>query len=378
MSNKKTNNCITNSKRKIAMFIPSLNRGGAERVFLNLARSFTSLNCDVDLLLSQGGGSYLSDLPNNVQIIQFDADHQYKTLVKLVKYFKVNSPCALFTALPLSGFFSLIALRITHKSPVFICTVHTLCNQKISTKDYFIQKLDILAYKYCNFIVAVSAGVAQQVINDFRIPEHKVKIIHNPVISDNNLNMQLENVDHPFFSIAKPVIISAGRLEEQKGFSLLIDAINEVSKCEDIRLIILGEGIMRKKLEEQIINLGLSDIISLPGHVQNPYAYMKRCDIFVLPSYKESFGNVLIEALACGCSVISTDCPCGPAEVLSDGKYGKLIKMGDSHEMAKSIIELLHSKKREIPKEYLDNFYSDTIAKKYLSLLFEKMKGKNE
>jgi glycosyltransferase involved in cell wall biosynthesis len=151
-----------------------------------------------------------------------------------------------------------------------------------------------------------------------------------------------EAVNHPFFAEgAAPVILGVGRLEKQKDFPTLIRAFAQVRREQPLRLMILGEGSLRGELEQLAQQLGVAADVAMPGFVMNPHAYMARSRVFVLSSVWEGLGNVVIEALAAGTAVVSTDCPSGPAEILEQGKYGRLVGVKEVGAMARAIAQSL-------------------------------------
>ena len=153
-----------------------------------------------------------------------------------------------------------------------------------------------------------------------------------------------EPLDHPWLKPgAPPVILGTGRLVTPKDFSTLLRAFARVRVQRKARLVILGEGNRREELESLAQQLGVSADVALPGFVANPYPFMERAAVFVLSSAWEGFGNVIVEALACGCPVVSTDCPGGPSEILDDGAYGPLVPVGDDAAMAEAILAVLES-----------------------------------
>jgi glycosyltransferase involved in cell wall biosynthesis len=170
-----------------------------------------------------------------------------------------------------------------------------------------------------------------------------------------------------------------GRLNEQKDFPTLIRAFKIVyEKSKNARLIILGEGSEREHLMHLIKELGLVDIVSLPGFLQNPFSYMHRSQVFVLPSIHEGFGNVLVEAMACGCPVVSTDCPSGPREILNNGEYGHLVPVGDAAAMAAAILDVLDGHGKAVPAAWLEQFSPEIIARQYIEIFQRLLQQKKE
>jgi len=173
-----------------------------------------------------------------------------------------------------------------------------------------------------------------------------------------------------------PVILGAGRLNPQKNFSLLLRAFAGVRQQRSARLIIMGEGPQRPELEKLAQDLGVAADVALPGYVANPYAAFSRANLFVLSSDYEGLGNVLIEAMACGCPVVATDCPSGPREILSDGRYGALPPVGDAKAMAEAMACTLEAPcSADMLRQRADFFSLEASVKGYLRLLFDNCHG---
>jgi glycosyltransferase involved in cell wall biosynthesis len=183
-------------------------------------------------------------------------------------------------------------------------------------------------YLWADAIVAVSDGVADELSLITSIPRKDIMTIYNPIVTSELQRKAQVPLDHPWFTPgAPPVVLGAGRLRVQKDFPTLIRAFVRARAVRKIRLMILGGGKDERRdaqYKAQLLaladQLGVADDVALPGFVENPFAYMARASVFVLSSAWEGFGNVIVEALACGCPVVSTDCPSGPAEILENGK----------------------------------------------------------
>lgn len=211
-------------------------------------------------------------------------------------------------------------------------------------------------YPYADEIVAVSDGVGEDLLKMTNASPEQITTIYNPSVTEDLLEKRTEPVDHPWFDEDEeiPVILGVGELSEQKDFETLIRAFDRVVDNQQARLVILGEGPRREKLETLIAELGLGDVVSMPGFVDNPYAYMAKTDVFVLSSRWEGCPNVLVEAMACGAPVVSTDCPSGPEEILKDGKHGLLLSVGDEEQMARCVINVLSREDTEKVNEYTE------------------------
>jgi glycosyltransferase involved in cell wall biosynthesis len=173
-----------------------------------------------------------------------------------------------------------------------------------------------------------------------------------------------------------PVILGVGRLATQKDFSTLLHAFARVRSQRPARLLILGEGDKRFELEALAQNLGLARDVRLPGYADNPFAYMRRCSVFVLSSAYEGLPTVLIEAMACGAPVVSTDCPSGPAEILEGGRYGCLVPIGDPDAMASAILTILQDAPDTTrTRQRAEMFSIEASVDQYLNLLLGDSAG---
>ena len=198
-----------------------------------------------------------------------------------------------------------------------------------------------------------------------------LKVIYNPLLTDDIFTLADQKVAHTWLQEkdAYPLILSVGRLDKEKDFAALIKAFAILSEHNPARLMILGEGALRSKLEELIANLNLQDKVSLPGYVDNPYVFMKNCSLFVLPSNYEGLPGVLIEALDLSPRIVATDCPGGTREILDNGKYGKLVKVGDVEGLASAMLDALKSEPQQCDAEFLARFKPETVVPQYLQVL---------
>ena len=326
--------------RRVAFYLPSLRGGGAERVMVNLARGLSERGLDVDLVLARAEGTYLSEVPSDVRIIDLKARRVMTSLTGLVNYLRQERPEALLSAMHHANIIALWARRISRVPTRLLVSIHNTTSQRVCyLRDSLLVNLASFFYSYADAIIAVSKGVAEDFSNISGIPLDRINIIYNPVVVPELFERAKEQIEHPWFAPGQPpVILGVGRLTRQKDFQTLIRAFEIVRRERFVRLVILGEGEERPQLETMIKELGLEEDVALPGFVTNPYAYMARAAVFVLSSAWEGLPTVLIEALACGCPVVSTDCPSGPAEILKNGKYGQLIPIGDKVAMARAII----------------------------------------
>jgi glycosyltransferase involved in cell wall biosynthesis len=227
------------------------------------------------------------------------------------------------------------------------------------------------SYPRADRIVAVSAGVARTVAALADVPEHLVSVIHNPARAPSADALCAGAPAAPAWAGHDgPKLIAIGKFKEQKKFSLLLSAFAKVRSTARARLLILGEGPLRGELEALKSRLGLDGAVDMPGFVSDPHPYLAKADLFVLSSAWEGFSNVIVEALACGTPVVSTDCPSGPGEILEGGRYGKLVPVGDAEALAQAMLASLgetHDRTALIGRAA--HFSIDNAAEKYLRLL---------
>jgi glycosyltransferase involved in cell wall biosynthesis len=222
-------------------------------------------------------------------------------------------------------------------------------------------------------VVAVSDGVADGLAAATGLPRDRITTIYNPVVSPAMLVKAAEPTPHPWLESGQPpVILGVGRLVPQKDFPTLIRAFARLRSEGPVRLLIVGPGSTEAQAELRSLAtaLGGAEDMELPGSILNPFAYMARAGVFVLSSAWEGFGNVLVEALACGCPVVSTDCPSGPAEILDGGRYGALVPVGDDRAMAEAILAALaHPPERAALTARGAEFSVDRAVERYLAII---------
>jgi len=360
--------------KHIALFIPSLSGGGAEKVILHLAEYFNQKKIKVDLIVGDAQGELYDQIPKSVRLIDLKKDRMFSTLPVVLNYLRKENPDVLLAALNLPNIVAVAAKILSGSRTTVATSIHTVFPEKkmYSIKEQLENALTKISYHFSDIVVAVSYGAADYLVQYLSINPDKITVIYNPVLNSKFYNKSNVRVAHKFFTKEETeVILGVGRLTLQKDFETLIRAFNIVRKVKPAKLIILGEGDQRENLESMVKELRLTEHISLPGFVINPNPYMKKASVFVLSSAWEGLGNVIIEALACGCPVISTNCQSGPSEILKGGKYGKLVPVGDFSSMADSILEVLNNGTESINDNWLAQFSQDYSGNEYLKLLFD-------
>ncbi|MCD6528135.1 glycosyltransferase [bacterium] len=362
------------NKFKISFFLPSLRGGGAEKVFVTLANEFAKRNFKVDLVLAQKEGPYLKEVSEKVRMVNLKAKRVLYSLLPLIKYLKKEKPDVLISTLDHANIIAILAKLISRvQTKIIVRVANTLSLSLKGTKFHkrWLRLYGVkIFYPFADKIIAVSKGVADDLVKRSKIPRKKIKVIYNPTDFEKIQEKMKENTGHPWLDRKEcPVILGIGKFHQQKNFPLLLKSFALLRKKRKIKLIILGEGKERKDLENLIRKLNLQEDVDLPGFKENPYSFLAKADVYVLSSLWEGFPNTLLEALACGTPVVSTNCLSGPAEILENGKYGKLIPINNERALAKAIEETLESPlNSKILEEKAKDFGLKKIAKEYLKL----------
>lgn len=371
--------------KKIYFVIPSLGGGGAERVLVHLLRGLDSRKFDVNVVLFKKEGIYLDDVPGTVAI--HSVDHVLRSrlwygfgwlflLSKLGRLLRSQKPEIIVSFMWYSNFVVLMlrAMRLI-RSAVIVSERYTLSfSYEGKVTELIRSNVVRFVYPFADKIVAVSEAMSKELNRLYNIPPTKISVIYNPVDFKKIEEASEERVDHPWFRDSIPVLIAAGRLSPQKGFSYLIRAVSILKNESLIRLIILGEGDERKNLQQLIDRLGLQNQVELIGFQKNPYKYFSRATIFVLSSLYEGFPNALVEAMVLGVPCIATRCPTGPEEIIMDGVNGLLVPTADEKVLAEAIIRLLkdpalRKQLAEGGRKRAEDFRVEKIVKEYEDLI---------
>ena len=329
--------------KKIAIFIQSLGIGGAERMAINLIKGLMQQGLQVDLLLADCSGGLLSEVPAQVTIIDLKGKRVLFSLFPLVRYLRTRHPDLLYGIHTHTSLIAVWAVRLARVHTRLVISIHNMLSTQLAAvptmRNKIIIRLASLFFGLADGAICVSQGVAEDFIKTTGMPPQKTYVVYNSIVPPDLEKKVHESISHLWFiSEDPPVILAVGRLNASKDYPTLLRAFSLVYKKRLARLLILGEGQERAHLESLVKELGISAYVQMPGFVLNPYAYMARARLLVLSSRWEGFGNVLVEALACGTPVISTDCRSGPSEILAEGRFGRLVPVGDAEALAAVIL----------------------------------------
>lgn len=353
---------------RVALLLPLLVGGGAERVTLNLIEGLEGLGCEVHLVVFAAKGELVDAVPTGTRLVDLRSGRALLTPLPLARYLRRERPDLMICVEGHSNLVALLARRLAGVPTQLVLTEHiALPDPPAGFKDRAYRRLARFAYKDAAAVVAVSGGVADSVAAGVGIPRDSVQVIMNPVLTRRYWESVELPMEHPWLQPGQPpVILGVGRLVPQKDFPNLIQAFHKVRSERNARLMILGEGPDRAALEGLAAELGLSDSVLLPGFVNNPVTYMAHAAVFALSSIREGLPTVLIEALATGTPVVSTNCESGPFEILEGGRLGALVPVRDHEALAHAIVEALDAPRTGVGSDVLAPYSPEESARNYL------------
>jgi glycosyltransferase involved in cell wall biosynthesis len=357
---------------RIALFVPTLEGGGAERVMVTLANALAERRFAVDFVLWTEGGPFRNLLSANVNVVALGTYNPLKLVFGFARFLKTYKPDVVISALFVANIIAAIAKAASRSRTHLILTEHIpirtyLQNDARLLRRLWVPPLMRLTYVLAQDVVAVSRGAAQSLgLVVGKNTSKRIKVIYNPI--DLARIDTMATAEDRIASSSVPTIINVGRLVDQKDQQTLIRAFAKLRSRRPCRLVILGEGEKRSTLVALAERLGVGSDVLMPGFIANPYSWMRKSAVFVLSSKFEGLPTVLIEAMQCGVPVISADCPSGPAEILEHGQWGKLFVPGDVDALACAIDEALDGKLVADVRQRAADFSIDTAVSQYVAL----------
>ena len=402
------------SRRRVALLFGSFRTGGVARMRLHAAREFLARGFAVDLVVTRNRGDLAGAVPEGARVIELERSSLWRArtamlaadpgtlgpllsamalgqkpsgklrhLPSLVRYCRATRPDAVLAATAPLNLIAVWARRLARLDSPVVVGEHTMMSgETLGRRRWLYDCPPALlrrAYLQADGVIGVSDGVAAELSAYADIPRQRIVTVYNPAVASHVATMARGQPDHAWFTPGgPPVVLGVGNLKPQKDFATLIRAFARVRAERPARLVILGDARGPDKdatyvaaLKSLPAQLGVADDVSFAGFSDNPFAYMSRAAAFVLSSAWEGFGNVLAEALACGCPAISTDCPSGPAEILDHGRYGPLVPVGDAAALAAAICRVLDA---PLPRDELTGraalFTAERAVDRYLELMF--------
>lgn len=370
--------------QQIAFLLPHFRPSGGVKIYLAIATELARRGYPIVLAAYESDGALRASVPSEIEIVDLPASSAWRARVAplraeprsvlkfllpitlepilhpallrveaLASFLASHAPRSLYSGGPHENAAAWLAKRLSGARTRLVFSEHnTLSREHTYGRGRHllaIPPMVRLTYATADAVVAVSTALADHVAVHNGLPRSAIQVIYNPAVPDDLALRAAAPLDHPWFAPgAPPVVLGAGRLTAAKDFATLVRAFALVRKQRDARLVIIGCAKTEKKtvkrhaeLTALARQLGIVDDIALPGFTANPYAYMARAAVFALSSRQEGLPTVLIEALACGCPCVATDCPSGPSEILDEGRYGRLAPVGDAAAMAAAIVQSL-------------------------------------
>ncbi len=327
---------------KLCIVRPTLGQGGADRVTLTLLRELDRRRFRPELALMRAEGALVGELPADVPVHDLGGRRLWTAWLPLARLLRRRSPDVLLSTSSGANLIACLA-HLVCRRPIRL----VLSERNVLYRDQGRLKRRLQAllkrwlYRRADCVTAVSRGVAEDLARRLRLRPARMRVVYNPVVTPELATLAAAEPPHPWLADTTPVVLGAGRLVPAKGFDHLLRAFAGLATEPPPRLMILGEGPERPALERLATRLGIGDRVRLAGFDPNPFRYMSRCAVFVLASRFEGLPGVLIQAMACGAAVVSTDCPAGPAEIVHDGVDGFLVPVDDRPAMVATLARLL-------------------------------------
>lgn len=366
-------NSMIKKPLKVTFFTARYSHSGVPLAQIRLAKLFKRKGYEIDFIFGYIPDDIEPPILTDFNVINFDKSRVIRLFGNIISYLSKTKPDIIISAEDHLNAVVLLCARIARsKAKISVSsrvTPYDTYSNKILTKRWFLKYFMKFVESRATALVCVSKDMVKQYKTIFKNSRHQC--IYNVVNDASSQQRIAEEVDEAWLIHKKtPVIVSAGRLAPEKGLLDLVQAIKVLSKTREVKLLMLGEGPMRKDIESLIAQENLQGIIKLIGFQENPLKYYSKADVFVLSSYVEGLPNVLVEAMMSGCTPVSTNCPTGPEEVLQNEKYGYLVPVHDPVAMAKGIEKALD---KPIPPEILalgvNDFTEDAVFKKYQEAL---------
>lgn len=368
------------SSKKIYIFIYSMTGGGAEKVALLLSNKFIQKGIDVSIVLLEKEGVFIEQVNKKIKIYNLNSIISkiggiFGKILIFSSFLIKHKPDIVLSIGEWPNTITPISVKlVAHKSKVVLSERNT--KSFLNSEEYNVSKLvRFLAkksYFYAENIICVSNAVKEKLLKENLIKK-KLIVVCNPIDIEEINNKAVEEVEYSRLKNKNvPAIVAVGRLHPQKDYPTMLKALKLVLKVEKVHLIILGDGPLREELISLCVQLGIKNFVDFIGFQKNPYKYIKKADLFVHSARYEGFANVFTEALACGQKIVTTDCDT-PREILEEGKYGKIVPIGDYGSLADAILLSLSEKHNpDFLKRKAQEFSIEKISNKYLEILLDE------
>lgn len=356
----------------IALYLPSLQGGGAERVMIMLANNFSGRGYRVDLVLAEAKGAFLSEVAEGIRIVDLGKGRVLTSLVPLVRYLRRERPEAMLSAMCHANIVAIIARKLAGVKMRLAVSEHSAPSRglagtgKVAVLRWLVRKL----YPSCDAVICVSKDMQKEMEQLLPAPAGTLCTIYNPLdLQKIHRLMETPIAWQQLSRTDSPLILAVGRLTAAKDYPTLLAAFARIRTRRSAKLVIIGDGEEEAALKALVEQLGIRADVAFLGFQANPFAWMKACDVYVLSSQWEGLPGALLEALACGAPVVSTDCKTGPREILEDGRWGRLVPVGEPDALAQAIEAVLDDSMPSSSASRAADFDIDRSSSLYLSVL---------
>jgi len=358
----------------VALFLPTLESGGAERAFVELANRFSAMGTRTDLVLVRAVGPYLDEVSDGVRVIDLGGQRVLRAIPLLAGYLRRETPEVIMSGLDNANVAAIAACAIVGRPSAAVLTQRSILRECWRLQHPRLHRAWLapvrLAYSRARLIISNSRAASDDLRDGFGIPQSRLAVVHNSVDLERIERQAKEAPRHRWTDDgAPPMILSVGSLTTGKDVTTLLRAFSIVRRTHDCNLLILGEGPERTRLEAMAQQLGIGGALEFRGFDPNPFCWMARAALMASSTLAEGCPNVIQQALACGTPIVATDCPGGTSEILEDGKWGKLVPVGNPEAMATAIRETLDDTSPPDGRRRARDFDPERNAQEYLRLL---------
>lgn len=370
---------LSEARRLRVLFVrPTLSQGGADKVTVTVLKHLDRRRFEPHLALLKAEGVWMDQVPKDVGMHLLGVKRVRGMVPALTRLVRQLRPDVVFSTASGTNVAAITASRVSGYRPhVVVSERNILLNGGFRPKIVLQLFLKLMAYRFADRVTALSGGVADDLAGKLRLSRTAIEVLYNPLIDEALIAKSKELMDHPWLQPGNRTIVSAGRLVSWKGHPETIRAFAAVhADRPEARLIILGEGPELESLQALVASLGLQGQVEFGGFQKNPFRYFSRCAVFVLASHNEGLCNVLAEAMACGAPTVSTDCPHGPNEIITDGVDGFLVPVRDHERLVDRLLAILNDpalaqRLSEAGKRSAWRFSVDSIMRRYEGVIEE-------
>jgi len=363
------------STRRVLIVVPSLAAGGAERMALNLCRGLDRRAWQPTVVTFTPENDFAGELPADVTHLVLGKGSRLgnvRLVWRLARLLRQEQPDLVFSRVHFATSIAFSARALSRQGVPMVAAVDTTLSVSLRHErcGRLREAFTRLFFPHVDRLIPVSARVEADLVHGFGIPPGKCNVLPNSVDLARIETLRAEEPGHPWFSAPEPVIAAVGRLTKAKNYPLLLQAFADLRACRAARLAIVGEGEERGRLRALAEELGVQDDVAFLGSQPNPFKFIRAASVFVLSSDWEGFGNVLIEAMACGTPVVTTRYGEGAEEIITHGVNGLLVPCGDRRALANAMLrimddEQLHARLSVAGRQRALDFDNEVITRRY-------------